>query len=218
MDRISRIHETGLPISNDDRLNIAGRERVYNTVLFPLFDSAKRVSSVGGIALDVTERVEGERLLRESEERLTLALKGADLGTWDWYPGTGQLVFNDRWAEMLGYQPGELPPLVQTKENLMHPGDAQRVKEILQKHLNGETEMYYAEHRLKHQSGTWVWILDKGRVIERDEQGHPVRVCGTHVDITTRKMAEDERERLQSRLINAQKMETVGTLAAGCGP
>ena len=140
---------------------------------------------------DITERKQTEDALLKNEERLRLALDGGNLGTWDWHVPSGAVTFNERWASMFGYALDEIEPHVRAWETLLHPKDVPHVMEILNAHLDGKTDTYETEHRLRHKSGKWVWVLDKGRVIERDALGHAVRVCGTHLDITERKQAEE---------------------------
>jgi two-component system cell cycle sensor histidine kinase/response regulator CckA len=146
--------------------------------------------------------------LRRSEERMDLAIRGADLGTWDWNVETGAVAFNERWAEMLGYEPSDIVPDLASWEHLVHPDDMPEVERALQAHLRGETELYETEHRLRHRDGHWIWVLDKGRVIERNADGSPRRACGTHLDIT-------ERKKMQDQLFQSHKMESVGRLAGG---
>ncbi len=139
-------------------------------------------------------RRERERMvdeLAEREERLKLALHGADLGLWDWDLATGKVVFNERWAQMLGYRLDEIEPHVSSWGRLVHPDDMPHVREVLDAHLEGRTPAYETEHRMKAKSGAWVWVLDRGRVIERDAKGAPLRAVGTHLDITERKRAEE---------------------------
>ena len=146
----------------------------------------------------VKSAVEDE--LKASRERMDLTLRGADLGTWDWNVQTEDVVFDERWAQMLGYSLDELTPDVSTWEKLLHPDDRSHVMEVLGLHLEGATESYETEHRLRHKSGRWIWVLDKGRVIERDVAGKPLRACGTHLDITARKQAETDLMAYQRRL------------------
>jgi len=152
-----------------------------------------------GVIRDITEKKRMEDALLESGQRMELALKGAELGTWDWYVATGDATFNDRWAEMIGYRLDEIRPHYSTWENLVHSEDMPDVMKALQSHLDGLTDYYESEHRLKHKSGESVWVLTKGRVIERDEQGRAVRVCGTHLDITGRKRVEEALSESEAR-------------------
>jgi PAS domain S-box-containing protein len=175
---------------------------------------------------DITDLKNAERRLRENEERLQLTLSGADLGTWDWHVPTGDVHFNRRWAEMLGYGPEEIDPHVRTWEKLLHPEDTAPVTATLRRHLDGKTDAYQTEHRLRSKWGTWVWVLDSGRVIQRDAEGKPLRMAGIHMDITERKNAEAEllrhREQLEElvrertlRLEKAQKELLLRAVEAG---
>ncbi len=131
-----------------------------------------------------------EQALKESEKRLELALKGAELGTWDWNVKTGEVKFNQRWSEMLEYSLDEIKPHVRSWKKLVHPDDIPEVEKILNAHLEGKTNLYEAEHRMRTKSGKWKWILDKGKVFERDRDGKPLRAVITHLDISKHKNAE----------------------------
>ena len=152
------------------------------------------------IFLDNECRREAELALRKSDERLKLSMEGAELGTWDWNVRSGECVFNARWAGMLGFALEEIEPHVRSWEGMIHPDDRPQVLAALQAHLDGGTETYESEHRVRHRSGAWVWVLDKGRVIERDPAGRPLRACGTHLDVTDRKRGEAERELLMAAI------------------
>ena len=152
---------------------------------------------------DVTERKEAERLLLESETRLKLALEGAKEGTWDWNIKTGKVIFDNYWAEMLGYELSDISPNVTSWEELLHPEDREIVFDCLRKHLNGDTEVYQMEHRMKTKSGKWKWILGHGKVIERNEIGEALRAIGTHVDIDIYKVAHEELRIVSEELKNS---------------
>ncbi|MEW6658942.1 MAG: PAS domain S-box protein [Thermodesulfobacteriota bacterium] len=164
---------------------------IYELRAVPLYDDQGELRGAIEVARNITEKKQAEERLLVIQERLELALKGADLGTWDWNVETGEILVNQRWAEMLGYTLAEVEPHLHFWEKLVHPDDLPGVMKNLNAHLEGQTTSYETEQRLRHKLGNWVWVLDKGKVIERDAQGKAVRACGTHLDITERKRAEE---------------------------
>ncbi len=140
---------------------------------------------------------------KQNQERLQLALEAADDGVWDWNMQTGEVYYSPRWLMMLGYDVDDLPPDVSTWEQLMHPDDAPHVQQALDSHIN-DNSIYQIEHRLKYKDGDWKWIRAQGKVVERAEDGTPLRMIGTHKDIDERKRIEEalrENERRLSTLI-----------------
>ena len=115
---------------------------------------------------------------------------------------------------MLGYDPQEFAGNYKSWQDLVHPDDSERVKQHHADHFAGLTD-FSIEFRMKEKSGNWHWIHSRGLLIERDAEGKPLRMVGTHSDIQARKRAEEERERLRAQLAHAQKMECVGRLAGG---
>jgi len=165
------------------------------------------------IVQDVTERKLAENTLRESRSRVEMALKGANAAMWDWNVKTGETVFNERWAEIVGYTLEELAPInIETWGNLCHPDDLKVSDEALKQHFEGKTDYYECEARMKHKSGAWVWVIDRGRVMEWDAEGQPVRMFGTHLDITERKRNEQTTQailRLSDLSNETQDMELI---------
>lgn len=149
---------------------------------------------------EIAEREQAEQAMRQNEQRMDLALKGADLGLWDWYLQSGQVVFNRRWAEMLGYAPDEIEPNISVWNELVHPEEIPQREKVLQAHLAGKTPFYEIEYRLRTRSGGWLWILARGKVVEWDKDGKPFRGTGTHLDISERKQAEENLRNTYARI------------------
>ncbi|WP_247007447.1 PAS domain S-box protein [Halorientalis litorea] len=153
-----------------------------------------------GVVRDVTERVEHEQEIRETKERLQMALESADLGVWDWHLDADEVTFDDRWAEMLGYSLEQLEESYETWAEHAHPDDISVAESELARHLAGESDYYRAEYRMQTKDGEWRWIRDLGRVVERDENGHAVRAVGVHWDVTERVERERELRETKDRL------------------
>jgi diguanylate cyclase (GGDEF)-like protein/PAS domain S-box-containing protein len=146
----------------------------------------------------------------ENEERLALIINATGVGTWDWQVQTGELTFNQRWAEIIGYSVAELQPMsFDTWAESLHPDDLADAQELLKKHWQGELELYEVEFRMRHKRGHYVWVLATGKVIEW-EGGKPKRMLGSHLDITERKNRERERVIANQLLQESQKIAKVG--------
>lgn len=132
-----------------------------------------------------------ETALHESEERLRFVLQGSQQGFWDWDLQSGAVQRNVRWAEMLGYTFEEIQPFIGQWTELMHPDDRQRAWQTIEDHIEGRLEQYRNEYRMRAKDGSYKWILDHASIVQHDEKGRPLRMCGTHTDITERKQMEE---------------------------
>ena len=148
------------------------------------------------VVRDVTERTRLLQGIIRSEERMDLALEGADLGMWDFDIPSGKFNGNQRLISMIGYALGEIAADAKTFDLLLHPDDAAKMAAAFYGHLKGEIATYEAEYRLRHKDGHWVWIVSRGKVVQRDENSRALRIVGTNKDITTRKVAEENEQRL----------------------
>lgn len=144
------------------------------------------------IKISSAERDNALKVLGISEERLKFALEGSNDGLWDWDLTTNQVYFSPRWKSMLGYEIEEIKGDFKEWEKLVHPDDVERVEKIIYEHIEGKSENYKSEFRMKTKNGNWLWILDRGKVVQHDKNGKPLRMVGTHTDITERKKIEEE--------------------------
>jgi PAS domain S-box-containing protein len=165
-------------------------------------DVLYRFADLAAIALDnailfqsaqneLTERKRTEEMLRKNEDQLKLVLEGAELGVWEWDLSSDQLTVNDRWANILGYDLEEIKPALINWRDLIHQSDLQRMSEAFNTHAQGESEFFQIEYRMRSKSGEWIWVSDRGRIIENDAEGNPQRIAGTRLDINNRKLYEE---------------------------
>jgi len=180
-------------------------------------------SAVRGIVLhfrDATERKRAdlaELELRTNEERWKLAMESAGDGLWDWDLVTNRTLFSARLKKMYGYPDDQ--PFVDEQEfdTRTHPDDRAQRNRDRQAHLDGRTPSYVNEHRVRDRDGSWKWVLTRGMVIQRDAAGRPVRLIGTHTDITDRKTAEVASMALNQQLAEKTRLlqTTLGSISQG---
>ncbi|MDP2561524.1 sensor domain-containing diguanylate cyclase [Psychrobium sp. 1_MG-2023] len=128
--------------------------------------------------------------LKKNKHELELVIENTGVGIWDWNVQTGETIFNERWANIIGYTLAELGELsIKTWLKFAHPDDLQESERLLKAHWSGESEYYLFESRMKHKKGHWIWVYDTGRVVEWESEGVPKRMIGTHLDITDKKVA-----------------------------
>jgi PAS domain S-box-containing protein len=144
----------------------------------------------GVIFQDITERKRSELALENREKQLRFVLQGSELGFWDWDITTGKVFRNERWATMLGYTHEEIQETPKQWTDFIHPDDRARAWDSINAVLEGRSSMHHLEYRMLHKDGSIRWILDQAGVTQRDADDRPVRMCGTHTDITADKQAQ----------------------------
>ncbi len=162
-----------------------------STNITAVIDQERHTTYYDGILLDITQRKQTERLLRNQQERLELALEGAQLATWDENMQTRTVTRDARWAETLGYTPEEIGETDTEWKELIHPDDQPAVERAIKEYESGQSPFFRLEHRLRTKSGDWKWILNWGRILEWDEEGRPVRAAGVHQDVTEQRRAQE---------------------------
>ena len=151
------------------------------------------------LAKEIAERIRTEEVLRESEQRWQLALRGNNDGIWDWNVKTNEVFFSLRWKEMLGYEDHEISNYLDEYLTRVHPDNLDWVTQAVQDHFAQKTPFYAIEYRFLCKDGTYKWILDRGQALW-DEDGNVVRMVGSHTDITERKQAEEVLSSLLNQL------------------
>lgn len=145
-----------------------------------------------GSCTDISELKEIQEELKFNKERWEFAIEGSNDGLWDWYVSSNSVFFSPRWKSMLGFAENELENTLEDWSKRVHPEDLDFVNKEINNHLEGLTPLYITEHRELCKDGTYIWILDRGKVIQKDTNGKPIRMIGTHADITERKLIEKE--------------------------
>jgi len=153
-----------------------------------------------GVMIDITASMEAQRRLKETEERWHYAFEGSGDGVWDWTVDTDEVFYSHRWKTMLGYEEHDIGTTRAEWKSRLHPDDGTAVFKEIGKHIRGETALYVSEHRMRCKDGTFKWILDRGKVITRDARGNPLRMVGTHTDLTEHKQAEAALRESEERL------------------
>ena len=188
----------------------ADGRRTIDFSLRPITNEQGEVTLIVTEGRDITDRKESEWALRQSRERLSMATEGGNIGTWNWNLSTDEVVFNQQWAEMLGYSRDELDFHFSTWMELVHPDDLSRAMDMLEAYIEGERDTYAPELRMRTKAGDWKWIQAVGQVVDRDEEGTVIRVAGIHLDIDERKRAERQLRQSERRFRQVFENAAIG--------
>jgi PAS domain S-box-containing protein len=189
VERFRRVIDHGEYMQVEDCVPLLHGDRWFWSTLEPVRDLRGAVYGVQIISYDITERKRAEAALRRSEERLASAVRAASDGLWDWDLQTNEVFYSARWRDILGYAASEVENHLSAWERLVSPEDRDRAWVALAEVKAGRTENLEVEYRMLHRAGHWVDILSRGTCL-RNANGIPVRLVGTHVDISRRKGAE----------------------------
>lgn len=153
--------------------------------------------------------------LKQSEKRWHFALESVGDAIWDWNPMEDKIIYSPSYVAMLGYDPIEIEDGFEERMSLIHVEDQARIRSIIEELLKGSINSYQERYRVRCKDGSYKWVLDRSKVMRNDEHGRPRQIIGIYTDITRLKEMEQDRVELQVRLNQAQKMESLGTLAGG---
>jgi PAS domain S-box-containing protein len=173
-----------------------------------------RVAGFFALIQDLSERKQAEEEIRESRDKLSTIITGADVGTWDWNIPAGALDVNDRFCTMLGYKPGTFGSHVRQFFDSLHPDDLDRVNRLAEAHFAGENKFYRCDFRLRAADGSYKWIHGAGRLIDRDHEGKPLRMVGIHLDINERKLADEALKATEEEFRSMFDLAAVGNAQA----
>ena len=191
---LEKVLRTGQDASYETTyLNPDGGTIYYETSVTPRsLPGSNKIVGLTVASRDITARKQTDLKIQTSEEKLRSALESAVADSWEMDLRTGTLTFGDRWAQHLGYQPGEVPQTIDGIDAITHPEDVLKNSERYKAYLRGEADILETECRIRKKDGDWAWIMTRGKVVEW-ENGAPVRLTGTNVDITERVLAEQEK-------------------------
>lgn len=156
----------------------------------PVMTHDGQVMGIVGFSRDISDRKRTELALAEAELRWSMAMRGANDGIWDWNLQTDHVFYSERWKTMLGYIPDEISDSPDEWKSRIHPDDCELMFKLMNEHLNGNREFYSGEHRLRCRDGSYKWVLTRGKALF-DNSGMPIRISGSHTDISEKKIAED---------------------------
>ncbi len=185
----------------EENVVVHGQQTIFQSMKAPHRDERGNVIGLIGIARDVTQIRKSEIALKTAQARWQFAIDGSGDGIWDVDMLTDDAFYSRKWKEMLGYDGDEdIGNNTQTWISRVHPDDLPFCTETIQRLTRGEIPSFVLEHRMRAKDGSWRWILDRGKIVEHAADGTPLRMIGTHTDITERKEAEQELERSNQAL------------------
>lgn len=177
-------------VYEDSRDAKTGELRHFRSIKTPIKDPQGRNQIIVS-AQDITDLINAQKRVAESEARLQNVLDVIKEGVWDWHIPSGKLVHNRQWFELLGLHSDDLQNDLQAFQNMIHPDDQASVMQRVTRLLEGDCDTYFSEHRMCKSDGSVIWVQDRGRIAEWDDAGRPVRMIGSFADITERRQSDE---------------------------
>lgn len=194
IDALNQVRE-GKSCRYDEIIKMGDELITIDFQVSPIFSKDNEVIGMVPTATDITKRKVIEEQLATKEEQYRFVLDGSELGFWDWNIPKNEVERNKRWAEMLGYTHDEIKNTTQQWTDFIYPDDRENAWQSIKSVIEGASDLHRMEYRMLHKSGSIVWILDQAKVMKRDASGNPIRMCGTHTDITGLKLLQLELEK-----------------------
>ena len=213
-----RVHQALIDLIENDKkydlifdiiTNDKGIRKTVHSIAELEKDTQGNVIKVTGVINDITQSKQNEDNLKSQKQRLQNIIEGTNVGTWEWNVQTGDVIFNEKWANIIGYTLEEISPVsINIWINYAHPEDIEESNILLNKHFKGELDYYHFESRVKHKNGNWIWVLDRGKVVSWTKDGEPEWMYGTHQDITDRKQAEIELVKAKEKAEESDRLKS----------
>jgi PAS domain S-box-containing protein len=203
-------------VFEDIYTTVTSGKTLFLRMIFNPVTPEQTPSEVIATVEDVTMRKQAEAQLANQKKRLDYVLSGTNAGIWEWNIQTGEAIFNERWAEIVGHTLAELAPTsVETWRRLAHPDDLQKAERLLQSCFDRAQEFYEFECRMRHKDGSWVWVLARGKVATWTEEGKPEWMYGTHQEVTERKRSEEAllQAKIEAEAANRAKSEFLANMS-----
>lgn len=171
-----------------DKVPIVSEDRVKTVMNFLLY----MTELISEMTIQTLVQNELNNDLKKSEERWQFAVEGNGDGLWDWNYQSNEVYFSKQWKNMFGFKNHEIENNFDEWDKRVHPEDKTKAYDNIQKHLDGKSDIYSSEYRMLCKDGSYKWILDRGKIISRTKDNKPLRIIGTHADITEKKHVENE--------------------------
>ena len=188
----------------------SGKEYWLNINISPIYDEKNQIEYFIAIERDVTKEIIQQEEKKIADERWKIAIENSNYGLWDWNILTNETYFSDAWKKTLGFNIDEISNHVDEWTKRVHPEDISLAEKEIEKHLNGLTSFYESMHRILCKDGSYKWILDRGKIVEWNSDGKPLRMIGTHNDLTIEMEYKRQLLMNQEKLKEAQFISKIG--------